>query len=205
MDCTAGRRVMVMLVALFACGFDSGGDTNGTGDTSSSATSDPATTDSATTNPPTTNPPTTDPATTESATTDTSTDPATTDDPTTTDPTTDSATDPTTGDETTDTDPSQGTSTGGDPSAYGPCDANTCPDGQICAVAQNEANTVVGNTCRPACGQIADCPVPSSGSPQIFCPAPEHAWCVLECAMSTCPDGMECFPTPYGEHCHWPL
>lgn len=207
---TDWRRMIVVAVAVTACGFNSGGDgADATGETSATSATDP-TTDPATTDPATTNPTTTDPATTDPATTDPSTDPTTTDpttDPTTTDATTEPTTDPaTTDDETTETDPSQGSSTGGDPGLYGPCDDNTCPGDQMCAVAQNENNTVVANSCRPPCGELGDCPAPPSGSPQLFCPAAnDYPWCVLGCQRGVCPDGMECYPTLFGEHCHWPL
>jgi hypothetical protein len=205
---TDWRRGIAFAVAVTACGFDSGGDGVGsTGGSSGTGSTDPSTTDPSTTNP-TTNPTTTMSSTTDPTSTDaTTTDPATTDpstDPTTTDPSTDpTTTDPTTGDDTT-TDPSQG-STGGDPGVYGPCDANACPDDQMCAVVQDRNNTVIGNNCRPPCDDPGDCPVPATGSAQIFCPSPQYPFCVLECANSECPDGMECYPTQFGDHCHWPL
>lgn len=201
---TDWRRMIVVAVAATACGFNSGGDgADSTGETSSTSATDPST-DPATTNPTTTNPTTTDPATTDPVTTDPSTEPTTTD-PTTEPTTTEPTTDPTTGEDTTETDPSQGSSTGGDPGSYGPCDGNTCPDDQTCAVAQNENNIVVGNTCRPPCEALGDCPAPPSGSPQLFCPAPDYPWCVLGCQMGICPDAMECYPTPFGDLCYWPI
>jgi hypothetical protein len=190
------RRMIVVATVATACGFDSGGDGADTsGGTSSTGATDPATTDPATTDPVTTDPVTTDPATTDPATTD----------PTTTDPSTDpTTTDPTTDDDTTATDPSDGSSTDGDPGAYGPCDGNVCPDGQMCAFGQLD-NVTVGTSCRPPCADVSDCPPPASGSPQIFCPTPNYPWCVLECADSTCPDGMDCVLTDFGEACHFPL
>lgn len=215
-------RAPLFAALLLGCGFDSGGvggggDASVGGSSSGGSATSPTGPSSVTEDPSASGPST---VSASGTTSDSNTDPSATDP--TVDPTDSATTDPdSTGQVTSDGstgDPTAGTSsatsvsgdsssgamesTGGDPNHYAPCAAGTCAGPDTC-VELTSGDATIADTCAPPCLVPGDCPVPETGDPEIQCPAPGFAYCVLHCDVGTCPDGMACHGTNFGNICFW--
>lgn len=107
-------------------------------------------------------------------------------------------------------------SSGGEPTgpAYPPCAPDmdpVCPEPyeQCVELGGGPGGGAEGSWCTNPCEDVAECPVPETGTAEVVCAGPpmQETRCELDCSMGECPDGMGCVGLgPMGQvmRCAWP-